>query len=116
MTSILIAKEDSFVFDFYESFVEIEKNGRSKEKLFHHEIQNCEFKKGKKRVLLTVVIAVVFLLFVIPGIPKKIFKVRDQLVIDVKNKPQLKVQIANDVCMHNVNEVVHLMKQQRKRM
>lgn len=52
----------------------------------------------------------------IPGIPKKIFKVRGQLVIDVKNKPQLKYQIANDVCMHNVNEVVHLMKQQLKRM
>lgn len=52
MTSILIAKEDSFVFDFYESFVEIEKNGRSKEKLFYHEIQNCEFQKGKKEYCL----------------------------------------------------------------
>ncbi len=66
--------------------------------------------------MLTAFIAVVFLLFVIPGIPKKIFKVRDQLIIDVKNKPQLKYQIAKDVDLDKVNKAVDLIQQQLKRM
>lgn len=62
MQSIIVNKEDSFVFHFYDTYIEIERKGESTQKIAYEKVKNCELKKGKPQILSTIFVGFVSLI------------------------------------------------------
>ena len=108
MQSILISKEELFVFHFYESNLEIERKGRLKQNILYEDVLRCELRKGKNQITGTLLIGLfIVVLQLIPGLPKKIFKEHDQLLIFLKNKKTLIYQLGRDIDENEVNKVMN---------
>ncbi|MDG1803983.1 hypothetical protein [Flavicella sp.] len=111
MKSILVNKEELFVFHFYDNYLEIERKGRLTLNILYEDVVRCELKKGETQITGTLLVGFfVLVLQLIPGIPKKIFKEHDQLLIQLKNKKTLSYQISRNIDRIKINKVVNSIK------
>ena len=111
MKSILVNKEELFVFHFYDNYLEIERKGRLTLNILYEDVVRCELKKGETQITGTLLVGFfVLVLQLIPGIPKKIFKEHDQLLIYLKNKKTLIYQLGRDIDENEVNKVMNCIK------
>jgi hypothetical protein len=113
MQSIIIDKEDSFIFHFYDTYIEVERKGKSTQKIAYEEVKSCALKKRKTQVLSTIFVGFVSL---ITGMLRdiKIYKEYDQLLIEFKNKRTLSYQIHRSIDKNIVNKVIGFLKQKSK--
>ena len=105
--SISLNKNNLLVFHFHNSYVAIESEEKLIKQLEYANILNCEFLEGKKQIAATLF---AFLFSIMTpfssGVPKKIFKVHDKLVIHLKNKTELEYIIERDSDINKVNQLL----------
>ncbi len=112
MQSIYINKKESFVVHFYNTSMKIEKKGRLPEEIAYNEVVSFKLKKGKKQIMLTIFI--VFISFIMPSLlPRKVFKVYDQLLIELKNEKIITYQVRRSIDIDKVNEVINYIRQRK---
>jgi|TARA_B110000091_G_C13485410_1_gene337953 hypothetical protein len=110
MQSILVSKEDLFVFHFYDTYLEIERKGELTKKIGYEKVKSCELIKGKPQILATIFVGFVSLF---TGMLRdiKIYKEHDQLLIELKNKTTLSYQIYRSIDDNIVIKIIDIIKQ-----
>ncbi|MDD7915354.1 hypothetical protein [Polaribacter ponticola] len=90
MRSISLNNDDSFVFHFYETYLEISE--KKKQKISYDEIAFCKFKEGKPQILGTIFITIVSLLTLFLR-DIKVYKTYGQLIIGLKDDNRFEYKI-----------------------
>jgi hypothetical protein len=110
MQSILVNKKDSFIFYFYNISMKIEREDIVTKEVFYKEVLVCQHKKGKQQLLATLLVTIISL-FSPDLVPRKIFKVHDQLLIELKDSSILSYQLGRDIDEYALKKVMNYIKQ-----
>ena len=112
MQSIIVNKEELFVFHFYDTYLEIERKGEATQKIGYEKVKSCELIKGKPQILATVFVGIV------SGITGrwrdiKVYKEYDQLLIVLQDKKLLSYPINKDHDKDEIHKVIVFVKQRK---
>lgn len=107
MRSISLNNDDSFVFQFYETHLEIEILGKNKQTIPYEEITFCKLIESKPQILATIFITIVSLVTLFLR-DIKVYKANSQLIIGLNNERKIAYKIDKTNDKDKLNSAINL--------
>lgn len=113
MKKIVLDKDSNFVFCFADSNVIVEKRGERKEEFTYKNISNVEVVKGESQVFLTLLASVFLAFTAATGFPKKMFRRKSILKIDLHLGNSIVYRIDKNINIDTIQEVIDCFQSKR---